>query len=149
LYITTLQPLELAFFNSITKFLTILYFESFSIFFYLLYSSYMLYNSKWFENFQACSQLALKNESKEAPPFWINNVTLWSVAAQLFARQKKRNFVTLNANILQSTQWKFLKSFSHLFIPTYYKILWLQVSKNVFFSSQFGTCTKNDSFGAF
>jgi len=38
-----------------------------------------LYNSKRFENFQACSQLALKNEFKEAPPFWTffcMNVTL-------------------------------------------------------------------------
>jgi len=30
----------------------------------------ILYNSKWSKIFQACSQLALKNESKEAPPFW-------------------------------------------------------------------------------
>jgi len=72
LFITTLQPLGLAFLNSITKFLIILYFESFSISFYLLFFSYILYNSK-------CSQLALKNESKEVPPFWKNfhtNVSL-------------------------------------------------------------------------
>jgi len=36
LFITKLQPLELVFFNSITKFQTILYFESFSTSFYLL-----------------------------------------------------------------------------------------------------------------
>jgi len=51
---------------------------------YLLFFSYMLYNSKWFEIFQTCSQLTLKNESKEALPFWVffhANVTLWSAAA--------------------------------------------------------------------
>ena len=46
LFITTLQPLGLAFFNFINKFLTILYFESFATSFYLLFFSYMLYNSK-------------------------------------------------------------------------------------------------------
>jgi len=61
-------------------------------FFLLLFFSYMLYNSKWFEIFQACSQLALKNESKEAPPFgafFHANVTLWSAAACFFAGLKK------------------------------------------------------------
>jgi len=52
-----LQPLGLAFFNSISKFLTIYYLEI----------------------FQACSQLVWKNESKEAQIFWTffhTNVTL-------------------------------------------------------------------------
>jgi len=60
--------------------------------FYLLFFSYTLYNSKWFENFQACSQLALRNESKKEPPFWTffhTNMTLWSAAARFFARTKK------------------------------------------------------------
>jgi len=46
LSIKTLQPLGLAFFNSINKFLTILYFESFSTSFYLLLFPYMLDKSK-------------------------------------------------------------------------------------------------------
>jgi len=37
LFTTTLQPLGLSFFNSMTKFLTILYFESLSTSFYLLF----------------------------------------------------------------------------------------------------------------
>jgi len=49
LFITTFQLLRLTFFNSITKFLTILYFELFCIFSYLLFLSYMVYNSKWCE----------------------------------------------------------------------------------------------------
>jgi len=42
-------------------------------------------------------------------------------------------FVNSNSNILQSTQWKFLKFFSHLLKLVHYKILQFYVSKNVFF----------------
>jgi len=63
--ITTLKSLGLTFFNSIKKFLTILYLVSFSTSFCLPFFSYMLCNFKWFENFQAYRQFALKNESKE------------------------------------------------------------------------------------
>jgi len=93
LFITTFQPLELAFFNSIQKFLTILYFEWLSTSFYLLFFPYMLYNSKWSENFQACSQLALKNGSKEDPPFgtlFHINVSLWSATARFFVGPQRR-----------------------------------------------------------
>jgi len=110
LFITTSQPLELTLFNSINKLLTIWYFESFSTSFYLLFFSYMLHNSKWSKKFQACSQLALKNEFKELQPFWTsfhNNLTLWSATKPFFARPKKRFFVTSNANIFQYTWWKF------------------------------------------
>jgi len=44
------------------------------------------------ENFQAYRQLAFKNEFKELQPFWTffyTNLSLWSAAAQLFARPKK------------------------------------------------------------
>jgi len=96
--------------------------------FYLLFFSYMLYNSKWFEIFQACSQLKLKHESKEAPPTWIffhTNMSLWSAAWPIFCKAKKRILANSNANILQSTPWKFLKFFPHLFKLVFYKILWL------------------------
>jgi len=52
----------------------------------------MLCYFKWTENFQACRQLAMKNESKESPPFWTffdTNVTLWSVSALFFIRFPK------------------------------------------------------------
>jgi len=55
-------------------------------FFLLTIFFYMLYNSKWSKIFQICSQLALKKESKEAPPTWTffhTNVTLWSAVAPL------------------------------------------------------------------
>ena len=45
------------FFNSISKFLTILCFESFSTSFYLLFFSYMLYNSKWSKIFKHVANL--------------------------------------------------------------------------------------------
>jgi len=100
LFIKTLQPLGLTFFDSINKFLTIVYFEPFSTSFYLLFFSCMLYNCKWYEYFQACSQLALNNESKEAPPFWTffhTNVSLWSIVARSFVGPKKdlREFESL------------------------------------------------------
>jgi len=93
LIIITLQPLGLAFFNSMTKLLTIFYFESFFTSFYLLFFFCILYNSKWFKICRAYRQLALKNESNEAPQFWTffhTNVSLWSAIAQFFARPKKR-----------------------------------------------------------
>jgi len=60
--------------------------------FYLLFFSYMLYDSKLSEILQTCSQLALKNESIELQPFWNffhNDLTLWSAAARIFAMTKK------------------------------------------------------------
>jgi len=52
-----------------------------------------------------------------------------------FCKAKKNVFVISNANILQSTWWIFLKFFLHLFRLAYHKILWLHVSKNVFFQN--------------
>jgi len=52
----------------------------------------MLYNFKCSKIFQACSQLALKNESKEAPPFsalFHTNVSLQSAPTLFFAKSKK------------------------------------------------------------
>jgi len=134
LFIMTLQLLGLAFLNSITKFLIILYFESFSTSFYFF--SYMLYNSKWFENFQACDQLVLKNESEEPPPFWTFFIQMWACEVQLlsFLQGPKKIVVNSKAHIFQSTRWRFLKFFPHVLKSAYYKIPWLHVSKNVFFS---------------
>jgi len=101
LFITTLQPLEFTFFNSITKFLTILYFEPFSIFFYLLFFSCMLYNSKWPKKFQAYNQLNLKNESKKAPPFqtffpYENELLKYNC---LFFRKSPKRFLSIQTLI--------------------------------------------------
>jgi len=66
LFITTLQPLRLAFFNSITQFLTIsILNHSLLLSIYYFFPILMLYNSKWSKIFQACGQIALKNESKK------------------------------------------------------------------------------------
>jgi len=62
-----------------------------------------------------------------------------------FRRGKKRIFVSLNANISQSTWWKILEFFPHLLNLPYYKILRLHVSKNDIFQ-KIGTCTRNGSF---
>jgi len=91
----------------------ILYFFLFTIF------SYMLYNSKWFEIFQACSQLALMNESKELPPFWTffhTNVTLWSAASHFFVRPKKWFLsiqILILCNLLGGNFWNFFHIFSN------------------------------------
>jgi len=89
------------------------------------------------------SQLAMKNESKESSPFWTffhPNETLWSAAAPVYCIAKIF-FATSNANILQSTRWKFLKFFPHLLKTTYYKILRLHVSKFIYFL-KIGTCIR-------
>jgi len=132
LFITALQPLGLEFFNSINKLLIIYYFQSFSTSFYLLFFSYVFYNSKWSENFQASSQLALKNESKEAPPFFTffhTNVILWSEAVHFFARPPK-GFLSLqtlvSCNLHYGNFWKEFHIFS-------IKILQLHVYKNDIF----------------
>jgi len=108
----------------------------------------MLYNSKWFENFQACSELALKNASKKVPPFCTFFHSMWPCICLVFHKAKKRIFVTSNTNILQSTRWKFLKFFPHLLNLAYYKILRLYVSKTDIFQ-KFGTYPKNGSLGTF
>jgi len=47
----------------------------------------MLYNSKWSENFQACSQLAFPPAFPKSNNFYYN-VILWSAIAQIFGRIK-------------------------------------------------------------
>jgi len=54
----------------------------------------MLYNPKWFENFQACGELAFKNESKEATPFFMffhKNLT-FKVLLPIFLQGQKKDF---------------------------------------------------------
>jgi len=92
LFIAILQPLGLAFFNSIIKFLTNLVFKSFSTSFYLLFFFYMLYNSKWFENFKHVANLPRRLNPKKHHHFWTffhTNVTLWSLGAMFFVGPKK------------------------------------------------------------
>jgi len=111
------------------------FWESLYTSFYKLFFSYMLYNSKWSNIFQACSQLDFKNKSKELQPFWTffhNDLMLWS-AAVWFLQGQKNDFITSNANILQSVGRNFFKLFLHLFKPMHYKIPLLHVSENVFF----------------
>jgi len=146
LFITTLQPLGLAFFNYINKLLTIQCFESFSPSFYLLFFSYMLYNSKWSKIFQACNQHALKNEFKELPSFWtffLYKCDLVKCNYLDFYKALKRIIVNSNTNILQSTQWKFLKFFPHLLKPVFLK------DPMITCVQKFGACTGNGSFGEF
>jgi len=114
-----LQSLGLAFSNFIKKFLTILNFESFSTSFYLLFFSYTLYDSKWSEIFQACSQLALKNEFIELQPFWNffhNDLTMWSAAARIFEVTKK-GFLLLqmliSCDLHGGNFWNFFHIFSN------------------------------------
>jgi len=135
-FITTLEPLGLRkIYNSIPRQISIL--NHFLLFFYLLFFSYMLYNLKWFEFFQAYRELDLKNESKEAPPTWTffsYKCDLVKFSCHVFHKAKEYIFVNSNANILQSTQWNFLKFFPQLLKPSYYKIKWFDVSKDVSFS---------------
>jgi len=136
LFIATSQTFVLAFFNCITKFLTILYFESFFSSFYLLFFSYLLYNSKWFKNFQPCSQLALKNESKEAPPFQTFFIEMWACELQLpsFLQGQVKDFCKFKSSHLAIHTVEISKFFPHVFKSTYHKILWLHMSNGGFFS---------------
>jgi len=116
LFITTLWPLGLAFFNSIKKFLSDLYFESFSTFFLLIIILLYVVQFQMIWNFQACRQLALKNESKEPPPFWTffpTTVSLWSVATR-FSEGQKRISVNSKAYICNLCNGNFWKKF-HMF----------------------------------
>jgi len=113
--------------------------------------SYMLYNSKWIENFHACSQLDLKNESKELQPFWTffrTNVAFWSAAAWLFAGIKKR-FLSLqtliSCNLLSGNFWNFFHIFSNQCTKRSYGYICLKM----FFFLKFGSCPRNDNFGVF
>jgi hypothetical protein len=65
-----------------------------------------------------------------------------------FYRAKKMIFAISNVGILQSTKWKILNFFPHIFKLFYYKILRLYVFKNVF-HLKFGACIRNGSFEAF
>jgi len=142
--------LELAFFNSITKFLTILYFEFKIIlyFFLLTIIFYILYNTKWFTIFRACSQLAFKSEFKEAWTFFHTNVRLWSVATLFFVGPPKW-FLSLQTlipcNRYGGNFWTFFQMFlsQHTTRPYNY-----MCPKMVFFL-KFNTCTRNGNFGAF
>jgi len=100
-------------------------------FFLLTIFSYMLYNFKWSESFQACEPTCLEE--------WIQRVTIildifsyWCDIVKCNypggCRAKIRIFVTSNANILQSSWRKFLKIFPHLLKLVEHKILWLHVS---------------------
>jgi len=104
--------------------------------FLLTIFSYMLCNSKWYENFQACSQLALKNESKELQPFstfFYTNVTLWSAAARFFAGPKK-GFLSIqmqiSCNLHGEKFWNFFHVFSNQFTTRFYGCM---CPKKVFF----------------
>jgi len=106
LFIRTLPPLGLAFFNFINKFLTILYIVSFSTSFYILFFSYILYDFKWSKIFQVCSQLSLRNESKDTPlfrTFFPYKCDLVKCSCLDFHKAIEWIFVNSNANILQST----------------------------------------------
>jgi len=141
MFIKTLQTLGLAFFNSITKNLTILYFGSFSASFYLLFFSYMWYNFKWSQNFQTCSQLALKNESKEVPPFctfFNTNVTLWSAVAWFFAGSEK-GFLLLQTLIPCNLYGKIFWIFFHIFSNQLLQDPMVACVQN-YFILKFGTC---------
>jgi len=154
IFTTTLQPLGLAFFNSINKLLTILYFESFPTFFYLLFFSYMLYNSKQSKFFKACSQLALKNSYNHFGNFFIMiwscvcqesfepDLILWSAVAQIFARAKKGILslqTLISCNLHRGNFWIFFKS-SQTSALQHHTVTCIKKMQ------KFGTCTRNGSF---
>jgi len=111
----------------------------------------MLYNSKWSKFFQACGQLALKNESKDAPPFWTffhKNVTLWSAAARFFVGAKK-GFLSIqmliSCNLCSGNFWNFFHIFSNQNTRRSYDYMCPKILKR----KKIFTCTKSGSFGEF
>jgi len=102
-FITTLQPLGLSFFNSITK---ILYFESFFTSFYLLFFFLYVVQFQMIWNFSTMYPTCLEE--------WIQRSTtisdILSYKCELvkcnclvFRKAKNRIFVNLQVHILQST----------------------------------------------
>jgi len=140
--------LGLTFVNSITKVLTILYFDSFSNSFYLLFFLYVIQFQMISEIFLTYSQLAMKNESKESPPFWTffhTNVTSWSATIRFFAGPRKR-FLALqtlkSCNLHSWNFWNFFYVFSNQHSTN-------SCVQKCFFFLKFGTCNRNGSIGAF
>jgi len=123
------------FFNSIKKFLSIRYFESSSTSFNHTIFSYMLYNFKWFEFSKHIANLLWRMNPKKLTTNIDNfhtDMTLWSARALYFLGPKKG---LLSIQMLTSCNpqlGNFRNSFYIFLNQTYYKILWLHVSKNVF-----------------
>jgi len=99
------------------EFWTLKYFELLSISSYLLYLSYMLYNSKWSKDFPTCSQLVVKKKCKKALSFrtFFNiKVSLWSVATSFSMRPKKILLSIWTLISCNPHKWNFW-NFSHVF----------------------------------
>jgi len=125
LFTSTFQPFRFAFFNSITNFLTICMLNRSLLF--TIFSLYVVrYNSKWSENFQACSTLDLKNEPQKTPLFW----TFFSYKCELvkcsylfICIAKKRGFCEFKSSYLTIYEVEISKKIPHVFNSTFYKIL--------------------------
>jgi len=133
---TTLQPLGLSFFNSINKLLIILYFESFSISFSLLFVSYMLYNSKCCEFFKHVTNLSRKKNPKMHHHFGHFFIEKWACEVKLpcFLQGQKNDFNELECLYLTMHKVEISEIFT-----TYLKVTILQdpmvtCVKKVFFS---------------
>jgi len=114
--------LGLTFFNSITKFLTILYFKSFATSFYLLFFPKCCTIPNNLKFFRQVPYWALTMNPKKHhlfEPFFIQ-LSPYEVQLPCFRTMKKIIFVHLNTNILQSTRWKSLMFFPHVFKLVYY-----------------------------
>jgi len=104
------------------------------LFFTYYFFSYMLYNFKWFENFQVCRQFALMNESKDTLPFWTffhTNVSLWS-AAPGFLQGPKKEFLWIwklicSCNPFAGNFWKFFHVFSSQYTTKSYGYMCLEI----------------------
>jgi len=92
--------------------------ESLSTYVYLLFFFRYVLQFQMMWNFSTCSQLDLKNESKEAPPFltfFHTNVSLWSAAAQFFTGQKNGFLwiqMLISCNPCGRNFWNFFHMFS-------------------------------------
>jgi len=117
----------------------------------LFLSTYYFFPLYWIipndlKNFKHVANLPWKMNPKKHHHFehFTYKCNLVKCNFSIFRRAKKMIFVTSNANILQSTWWKFLNIFPRLLKPSYYRILWLHMSKKCIFSS-----TRNGSFWVF
>jgi len=108
----------------------------------------------WFQmiwNCQACSQLALKNESIELQAFWKffhNDLSLRSAAARIFAVTKKGCLllqILISCNLHGGNFWIFFHIFSNQCLTRSYSYM----CQKLFFFQKFATCPRNGSFRVF
>jgi len=151
LIITKLQPLGLAFFNSITKFLTILYSESSSTTFYLLFFPLYCTIPNDLKYFKHLANLLWRMNPKKHHHLEHFIMQMWACKVQLldFLQGPKEHFCKFKSSYLAIQIVEIFLKFS-----TYSQLSILQdpmvtCVQKIFFFPNFGNCIWNGNSRVF